>query len=214
MSGPSILRVAAYARTSLLLRQDPENQLVHIRQYVESRKSAQLTNEYIDQITGTSDKRPALDKLLNDIKRRKVDVVVIAALDRLGRNAAHLLKLAEVFKEYDVGLVSLREAIDLNTPSGKAFFTILAAISELDRNQIAERIRCALAAKKVIAERTGNGWKCGRPTKLSVELAAEIIRLRNEGQSLRQIARKLSVSKTTVLRVVQNHSQEIERTGA
>lgn len=197
------IRTAAYARTSTILKQDPALQLANIAEYVKSRRSMSLVGEYVDQITGTSRKRPALDDLLADIRRGKLDVVVIAALDRLGRNAAHLLSLAEVFREHDVGLVSLREAIDLHSPSGKAFFTIMSAISELDRNQISERIRCALAAKKLIAQKTGSNWRCGRPSVVTPGNTAQVLELRRQKVSIRQIAKRVGIAKSSVQRILE-----------
>ena len=201
--------MAAYARTSLILRRDPQNQLVHIRSYVDARKDTLLVNEFVDQMSGMSDKRPELDSLLGDIKRRKVDVVVVSALDRLGRNAAHLLKLADIFRENNVGLISLREAIDLQTPSGKAFFTILAAISELDRNQIAERIRFALAAKKLIAEKTGSGWRAGRPNVITEPITLQVLELRKQNYSIRQIEKMMNkaVSRSSIEQILRSNRQ-------
>ena len=196
------VRAAAYCRTSVLLRQNPQLQLTNITEYVKSRTSMVLVGEYIDEITGTSTKRIALDNLLADIRRGKIDVVVVAALDRLGRNAAHLLKLAELFREHDVGLISLREAIDLHSPSGKAFFTIMSAISELDRNQISERIKMALAAKKLIAQNTGSAWRCGRPSIITAENTQNVIELRRQQLSIRQIAKKMGIAKSSVQRIL------------
>lgn len=196
-----------------MLRQDPKLQIENITQYVRSRPDMALVGEFVDQISGTRDKRPALDELLAQIRRRQVDVVIVAALDRLGRNASHLLQLADVFREHNVGLVSLREAIDLSTPSGRAFFQILSAIAELDRSQVAERIRCALAARKLIAERTGSGWRCGRPNVATPEVVEEVLALRKQGMSIRKIERTMGrrVSRTSISRILAENGLTTER---
>lgn len=196
------LRVAAYARTSTLLKQDPKLQIANINEYVKSRSNMRVVGEYIDQISGTKDKRPSLDQMMADIRRGKVDVVVIAALDRLGRNASHLLQLADQFREHDVGLISLREALDLNSPSGRAFFTIMSAISELDRNQISERIKMALAAKKLIAEKTSSGWRCGRKSILTPANQARAIELKKQGVSIRKIGIQMGLAKSSVQKLL------------
>lgn len=117
-----------------------------------------------------------------------------------------MLNLIHELDGYGVTLISLRETIDLGTPIGKAVVQILVAISELERNLISERIKTALAVEKLTSNETG--WRCGRPTKVTSDLANEIIRLKNSGLSIRQIARKLSISKTSVLRVVQKGGRD------
>jgi DNA invertase Pin-like site-specific DNA recombinase len=193
-------KVAVYARVSTLLKQDPEHQLVPIRQ-VASGRGLIITKEYVDRISGSTDRRPALDQLVKDARLGRFKVLIIYALDRLARDSRLLLNLIHELDEYGVTLVSLRETIDLGTPIGKAVVQILGAISELERNLISERIKTALAVKKLTSQKTG--WRCGRPTKVNSEVEAQILSLRESGLSIRQISRRLSVSKTSVLRVVQ-----------
>jgi DNA invertase Pin-like site-specific DNA recombinase len=203
MEGKNI--AVAYARVSTLLKQDPDHQLVPIRQ-VASGRDFKLTKEYVDRISGSTDRRPALDQLIKDARLGKFQVLIVYALDRLARDTRFLLNLIHELDGYGVTLISLRETIDLGTPIGKAVVQILGAISELERNLISERIKTALAVKKLTSNETG--WRCGRPTKVTSDLANEIIRLKNSGLSIRQIARKLSISKTSVLRVVQKGGRD------
>ena len=200
----------AYARCSTLLFQDPENQLVHIRKYADA-SGFELVGEYIDHgISGTKERRPELDRLIADAKSGKIKdaILIVAAIDRIGRSTLHLLSLLEELKGYGIRLISLRENLNFTGPTGEMILTVLAAISTLERANIAERIKQSLAAKKLVAEQTGNGWRCGRPIKVTSHTESEILRLRSEGLSYREIGKLLNVSKTTALRVVQKHEKE------
>jgi DNA invertase Pin-like site-specific DNA recombinase len=209
------MKAIAYCRTSLVLKQDPLLQLVAIKDYA-TKNGIELVGEYIDQVSGLKSRRPGLDAMLRDSKTKKFDVVIVTALDRLGRNTKNMLELAERFQENKIGLISLRESISLDSPSGKAFFAICSVISQLDRDNICERIRVALASKKIIAEQTGNGWKCGRPSNRSPELENKILQLHTQGLSVRSIEKKIEkkVSRGTIQRVIEaakatvpNHSE-------
>src|SRR5579862_6534768 len=101
------MRAAIYARVSTF-DQEPENQLVELRRYVAARGWTAV--EYVDRgVSGAKDRRPALDDLVRDAKRRKIDVVVCWRLDRLGRNLRHLVTLIEEFQTLGVAFVSLGE---------------------------------------------------------------------------------------------------------
>lgn len=192
------VRAVAYARVSTLLKQEPEHQLVPIRNVAQNREFT-LVDEYIDRISGTADKRKALDQLVKDARMGKFKIVIIYALDRLARDTRFLLNLLHELDGYGITLISLRENIDLSTPVGKAVLQILGAISELERNLISERIKTALAVKKMTAGETG--WSCGRKP-LSKEIADQVIDLRAKGLSIRNISKQLNIGKTTVERVL------------
>jgi hypothetical protein len=109
------MRAAIYARVSTI-DQEPENQLAELRQYAEAR--AWTAREYVDRgVSGAKDKRPALDDLVRDAKRRRFDVVVCWRLDRLGRNLKHLITLLDELQAVGVAFVSLAEGIDATTPA-------------------------------------------------------------------------------------------------
>src|ERR1043166_932283 len=113
----SVMKAAIYARVSTL-DQEPENQLQELRRYVDARGWTGV--EYVDKgMSGSKDKRPALDQLLADAKRRKFDVLVCWRLDRLGRSLKHLITLLEELQSIGVAFVSLGEGIDATTPAGK-----------------------------------------------------------------------------------------------
>ncbi len=143
---PTSLRAAVYARVSTF-DQEPENQLADLRRYVEARNWT--AREYVDKgISGAKDKRPALDALVRDAKRRKLDVLVCWRLDRLGRNLRHLILLLDELQALGVAFVSLQEGIDATTPAGRLQLHILGAIAEFERARIAERVTAGLARAK------------------------------------------------------------------
>ena len=125
------MRAAIYARVSTL-EQEPENQLQELRRYCELRGWTLV--EYVDRgVSGAKDRRPALDELLRDAKRRRFDVLVCWRLDRLGRNLRHLIRLLDELQALGVGFVTLNEGIDTSTPAGKLQLHILSAIAEFER---------------------------------------------------------------------------------
>ena len=124
------MKAAIYARVSTL-DQEPENQLLELRRYVEAR--AWEATEFVDHgVSGAKDSRPALDQLVKDAKRRRFDVLVCWRLDRLGRNLRHLILLLDDLQAIGVGFVSLAEGIDATTPAGRLQLHILGAIAEFE----------------------------------------------------------------------------------
>ena len=117
MTLPTAPRAAIYARVSTF-DQEPENQLQELRRYVEAR--GWTGTEFVDRgVSGSKEKRPALDALLKDAKRRRFDVLVCWRLDRLGRNLRHLVTMLEELQHVGVAFVSMGEGIDCTTPAGK-----------------------------------------------------------------------------------------------
>ena len=147
------MRAAIYARVSTF-DQEPENQLQELRRYVEAR--AWNAVDYVDRgVSGAKDRRPSLDHLLAEARRRRFDVVVVWRLDRLGRNLRHLLTMLEEFAALGIAFVSLNEGIDATTPAGKLQMHILGAIAEFERARIAERVKAGPAARQGAGKTTG-----------------------------------------------------------
>src|SRR5689334_12386432 len=125
-------RVALYARVSTG-DQTAENQLRALREYAD-RAGWDIIAEFTDHaVSGTREKRPGLDALMAEARRRKFDLIAVAALDRLGRNLRHLVTLLDELQHLGVGLVSLREALDLTSPIGRAMFGIVGVLAEVER---------------------------------------------------------------------------------
>ena len=149
------MRAALYARVSTL-DQEPENQLAELRRYAAAR--GWEIAEYVDHgVSGAMDRRKALDALVQDVRRRRVDAVVCWRLDRLGRGLRHLVALLDEFHALGVGFVSLGEGIDCTSPAGRLQMHILGAIAEFERARIAERVKAGLARARA------NGTRLGRP---------------------------------------------------
>ncbi len=182
-------RAAIYARVSTL-DQEPENQLAELRRYLDAR--GWEAQEFIDRgVSGAVDRRPALDQLIRDARRRRFDVVVCWRLDRLGRSLKHLVTLLDELQVLGVAFVSLQEGIDATTPAGKLQMHILAAIAEFERARIAERVAAGLARAR------RQGKKLGRPRCHIARADLE----RTAALSSRSAAKILGVSATTLRRL-------------
>jgi len=188
------MRVGIYARVSTNNgQQDPEVQLRELREYC-VRRGWQISSEYVDHISGARDKRPALDRLMADAHQRRFDAIVVWRFDRFARSVSHLLRALETFRALGVEFVSLSEQVDTSTPMGKMVFTVLGAVAELERSLIVERVKAGLRNARA------KGKRLGRP-RVSVS-AAKIRELRETGLTLRDIAIRCHVSKTTVIRAL------------
>jgi len=189
------VKAAAYARCSTT-EQHPEAQLGPLRAWAAAQGHELV--EYIDEgQSGAKASRPAFDQMMAAVRRGEVKLVAVAALDRLGRDVANLLAIAAELRERGVQLVSLREGLDLHSPVGKALFTMLGLVAELERSWIQERVAAGLAAARK------RGVRCGRPPALDREQAARARRLAEHGMSRRKIAEMLEVSRAAVATALQ-----------
>jgi DNA invertase Pin-like site-specific DNA recombinase len=144
-----------YARVSTNNgQQDPELQLRELREYC-TRRGWEVSGEYGDHISGSKDRRPALDRLMADAHRRRFDAVVVWKFDRFARSTSHLLKALETFRALGVEFVSLSEQVDTSTPMGKMMFTVLAAVAGLERSLIVERVKAGLRNARAKGRRLG-----------------------------------------------------------
>jgi len=187
----TIKRVGLYARVSTKNHgQTPETQLVALREYVANRKF-EVVHEYVDTgFSGAKDRRPQLDRLMRDAKLKKFDAVVVARFDRFARSTRHLILALEEFHSLGIDFISLNESVDTSTPMGKMVFTVIGAVAELERSLIKERVMMGLERARK------QGKQLGRP-KIIVD-REKVIRLREEGLSLRKIAEKLGIGKDSV----------------
>jgi DNA invertase Pin-like site-specific DNA recombinase len=165
-----------------------------LREYVE-RRGWQLAGEpYVDiGISGTKERRPELDRLMQDAHRRYFDAVVVWKFDRFARSVSHLLRALETFRALGVEFVSLNEQVDTSTPMGKMVFTVLAAVAELERGLIVERVKAGLRNARA------KGKRLGRPN--AIVDTSRIGTLRARGCSWRTIARQVGCSARTARRL-------------
>jgi DNA invertase Pin-like site-specific DNA recombinase len=130
------IRVAIYARVSTHHGQDPELQLRELREYADLR-GWKTTREYTDVgVSGSKGSRPALNQLMTDAGRRKFDAVLVWKLDRFGRSLRHLVNALAELEARGVTFVSLRDNLDLSTPSGRLMFQIIGAMAEFERSSV------------------------------------------------------------------------------
>jgi DNA invertase Pin-like site-specific DNA recombinase len=190
--GRAITRVALYARVSTLNNQNPEMQLAELREYAGCR-AWRIVEQYVDQgVSGSKESRPALNRLMADACRRKFDAILVWKIDRFGRSLKHLVNALAELAALGVTFVSLRDNLDLSTPSGRLMFQIIGAMAEFERALIQERVRAGIRNAKT------KGIRVGRP-RVIVD-ALRISDLRAQGRSWGQIKNALGVSKGTAQR--------------
>lgn len=200
---PAALRVALYARTSTM-DQHPEMQLVELRA-VAAQRGWLVVKEFVDEgQSGGKDRRPALDELMQLTAVGGIDLVAVWKFDRFARSTQHLLRALETFRLQGVEFFSQRDAIDTSTPAGRFAFTIIAAVGELERELIRERVRAGV----VHAQKSGK--HCGRPAKV-VNLAA-VQQMRKSGMPLREIATALGCGLATLHRIISGRSERVAET--
>jgi DNA invertase Pin-like site-specific DNA recombinase len=186
-------RVALYARVSTK-DQNAETQLQDLRRYSQAR-GLYVQGEYVDvSVSGRKERRPALDRLMAVVRDRKVDVVVVPAFDRFGRSLAHLVGALADFQHLGIGFISLREQIDLSSPTGRVMFAIIGAMAEFEREIIRERVEAGLRRAR------NQGKRLGRPPRVfNRDLVTE---LKAKGLSVRKIAKRVGISARSVQRVL------------
>ena len=180
-------RVAIYARVSTLHSQNPEMQLAELREYA-SRRGWEVTAEYVDLgVSGSKESRPELNRMLAAAHSRAFDAVVCWKLDRLGRSLKHLVTTIEDLSAYGVAFISLRDNLDLSTPSGRLMMHIIGAMAQFERELIKERVSAGMhAARK-------RGSRIGRPRAYAN--ADQIRALRAQDVPWRVIANQLGIGR-------------------
>jgi len=194
-----IARVALYARVSTLNHQDPEMQRAELREYA-GRRGWTVVQEYVDQgVSGSKESRPALNRLMSDAQRRAFDAILIWKIDRFGRSLKHLVNALAEFGALGVAFISLRDNLDLSTPSGRLMYQIIGAMAEFERALIQERVRAGLRNARA------KGKRLGRPR--AIVDAYKIATLRVQGRSWMQIVSELRISKGTAQRALSRFAE-------
>ena len=190
-------KAAIYCRVSTN-DQKTDMQVRDLRKYAADRNLT-IYQEYIDNgISGSIKKRPALDKLMEDASKKRFDIVLCWRFDRFARSSKHLVEALHIFKHLGIDFISFNENIDTSSPLGEAIFTIISAMSQLERDIIRERVKAGLKTAR------NKGKTLGRP-KLSVDVC-KIKEMQNNGDSVRDIARRMNVSTATVSRLLNSSS--------
>ena len=169
-------------------------QLDVLREYA-ARRELDVVAEFVDHgVSGARDHRPELDRLMSGARQRAFELVLVYRFDRFARGVRHLVTALDEFQALGVEFVSYSESLDTSTPMGRAMFSIVAALAELERNIIIER--SAEGQRRARAR----GKHVGRPRR-EID-GARVAQLRAEGMSVRAVARALGVSRTVVERVL------------
>src|SRR5215470_2270752 len=168
-------------------------QLRELREYA-ARRGWTIAAEYVEHISSAKERRPELEKLLTECRKRRFDAVVVYRYDRFARSLRQLVNALDEFRALGIDFVSLHEGVDTSTPNGRLVFGIFASIAEFERELIRDRVRSGLALAK------SRGKLLGRP-RVTVD-RTRIASLRKEGQSWAQICDHLGISKGTAQRAV------------
>jgi DNA invertase Pin-like site-specific DNA recombinase len=163
-----------------------------------------LHKVYSDRASGATERRPGLDALMADARRGAFEVVVVFRFDRFARSVKQLVLALEEFRTLGIDFISHQEALDTSTPIGEAMFAIIAAMAQLERSIIRERVQAGIAHAKLRG--TKSGKPIGRPR--AVFDRAQAVELRAEGMSWGKIAKQLAATVTSVRRAwVQNREK-------
>lgn len=188
------VRAALYARVSTVNHgQDVGLQLDELRQ-VARQRGWDVAGVFRDEgVSGAKTRRPELDRMLEQAREGRFDVVAIWKLDRLARSVAHLLELGDSLNSWGVGLVSVRDAhVDTTTPAGRFTLQILGAVAELERSLIRERVIAGVRRAQAA------GKHCGRQ-KVELDLRPALAMI-EQGHGLKTTAKALGVSRATLRR--------------
>jgi len=198
------MKVSIYCRVSTV-DQSIEMQRSDLHQYCEHR-GFEILREYADEgVSGTKDRRPALDALMEDARKRLFEGVVCWRFDRFARSTQHLISALDEFRHLGIEIISYQENIDTASPLGKAMFTIVAAIAELERNIIVDRIRGGIRRARE------QGKRLGRRPLTDPSLLRTVLQMKAQGKSIRAIAEAVKVSKSFVHKTCKNTgSQTLE----
>lgn len=188
-----MLRVGLYARVSTHDQKTLPLQMRGMREYV-SKRGWTIAIQ-IKEVGSGAVERELRETLMAAARRREIDVVLVWRLDRWGRSLADLVVTLKELAELGVGFVSLTEALDLATPTGRAMAGLLSVFAEFEREILRERIRAG------IVEARRKGIRLGRPIT-AANKAGQIRKLHSAGVSKAEIARRLEIGRTSVRRIL------------
>ena len=182
-------KVAVYVRVSTK-DQSVDMQLNDLERYSRER-GLDVFKVYEDNgVSGTKETRPALNELMDHAKKKRFDMVLVWRFDRFARSTKHLVTALHEFRHLGIDFISFQENIDTSSPLGEAIFTIISAMSTLERDIIAERVKGGLRKAKA------KGRLLGRP-KSKIDIS-KLIEYRKQKMSIRRIAVEMSLSKGTI----------------
>jgi len=186
------IRAGVYARVTTQDQQTLPMQIRAMREYA-ARRGWTIAMQVKEVGSGAS-QRQMREKLIDAARRCEIDIVLVWRLDRWGRSVTDLLATMQDLEHLGVGFVSLTEALDLTTPAGRAMAALLAVLAAFEREILGECVRAGLAHARQ------NGKRLGR--QLTALQANQVRKLRRSGLSKSEIARRLSIGRTSVRRIL------------
>jgi DNA invertase Pin-like site-specific DNA recombinase len=185
-------RAAFYCRVSTI-DQHPETQLGEFCQFA-AHKGFQIVGEFTDHgLSGTRSRRPELDRMMDDARRHKFDVLLVCSCDRLARSTKKLLQAIDELNGLGIQCLSQRSAIDTEGPLGRAILVIVSAMAELElleRRIIIERVRAGRRRAKLEGRQIGG-------SRLDFD-RRQVVDDRRSGMSLTQVVKKHRISRASV----------------
>ena len=189
-------RVAIYARVSTVEKgQTPETQLLALREYV-AHRGCTLAGEYVDYASGTREDRPQYRALLDVVRKRQVDIVLVWRYDRFARSTQALVHALKEFHSLGVDFISYQENIDTTTPQGELIFTVMASIAQFESALMSERVKAGMARAKAQGKRISRA-------PLPAGIQGYIADLYHQGVSMHQMSKQLGIGYGTVWNYVQ-----------
>ena len=168
-----------------------------LREYARAR-GWEVFSEYVDRgESGAKDKRPELDRLMEDARKRRIDGILVWKLDRFGRSLKSLVTTLEELRGLGVQFVSYTENLDFSTPAGRAMANLIGVFAEFERDLIRERVRAGIQNAK------SKGIRVGRRPLIDKRLLGTVRDMKDRGMSIRGISRELGLSKSLVHKTLQ-----------
>lgn len=187
------MKAGIYARVSTHDQQTLDMQIEAMKEYIEARNWT-LEMEITETGSGSRN-NPKRKQLIEEARRRRVDVIIVWKLDRWSRSVHDLFHTLKELNELNVGFISLTEALDLTTPTGRAMAGLLSIFAEFERELISERVKAGIAHAR------SKGGAHGRPATASL-LSDTVRELYKQGMSKSEIARNLNIGRTSVRRIL------------
>jgi DNA invertase Pin-like site-specific DNA recombinase len=186
-------KAAIYCRVSTS-DQRVESQLYDLRELA-AQRGLEIVTEYADRgISGTKARRPGLDAMMADARRKKFSVVLVAAFDRIARSTRNFLQIIDELDSMGIEFISRREGVATGDAMGRLFVTIISAIAELERSVVVERVKSGMRRAKLEGRRIGRA-------RLDVD-REQVVQDRRSGLSLTTVAKRHSISRASVCRLM------------
>lgn len=193
------MAIAIYMRVSTIDKQDHAAQEAALKAWEKGQTERVIW--YRDSASGKDTNRPGFRAMMCDVGRGKITRIVVAALDRLGRNTHDFLKFIEDLKAMNAGFLSLREGLDPFTPMGEFVLTCMMAMAKLEREHIRSRVNAGIAAARA-AGKTWGGRRPGTRIAVTVEKEEAIYRMKADDVPVAEIARVLGLTRRTIYKTL------------